>query len=118
MMATSGSGSVSYFYAVRVDSGNARLIFTVSASGVCSFSSISPNGQDLAFSLTPFSGITQIWKLDLIGGAAAQLTEDGGDFAGWSPGGSKIVYTRTTFGDGALWIMNKDGSGKRRLTSP
>jgi len=118
MMVTSGNGTVSYFYAVRRDSGNVRLISTVSAAGVCSFSSISSDGQELLFSLTPFNGITQIWKVDLTGSGAQQLTEDGGDFAAWSPDGSKIVYTRTTFGDGALWVMNKDGSGKRRLTSP
>lgn len=118
MQVTSGGGTIASFYAVHRDSGTNRLVFTISAGGVCSFSSISPSGQELLFSLTPFTGVTQIWKVDMVANSSQQLTEDGGDFATWSPDGSKIVYTRITFGDGALWIMNRDGTGKRRLTSP
>ncbi|MER3524356.1 MAG: hypothetical protein C4326_09885 [Ignavibacteria bacterium] len=51
-------------------------------------------------------------------GQLSQLTVDGGDYPAWSPDGTRIVYTRTSAGDGGLWIMNADGSGARRLTSP
>jgi len=47
-----------------------------------------------------------------------RLTDDGGDYPAWSPDGKMIVYTRTTAGDGGLWIMNAEGGGKRRLTRP
>ncbi|MBI3005790.1 MAG: PD40 domain-containing protein [Ignavibacteriales bacterium] len=118
MMATSGGGTVSTFYAVHRDSGTVRQLSTVSGGGYCDFPKISPGGSEVVFSLTPFSGITQIWKVDIVSGGAQQLTQDGGDFASWSPDGNRIVYTRTTYGDGALWVMNADGSGKTRLTTP
>jgi len=118
MQTLSGSGTIASFYAIHRDSGTARLFYTVSSSGVCSFSSISPNGQELLFSLTPFTGATQIWRVDMTANTSQQLSDDGGDFASWSPNGSKIVFTRIAFEDGGLWIVNKDGTGKRRLTTP
>jgi len=112
------SGSTFYFYAVRTDSGNARQLFALNAVGDISFASISPTGQEIVFTLATFNDLTQIWKIDLVGGVLSKLTDDGGDFAAWSPDGKKIAYTRTALGDGALWVMNRDGSGKKRVTSP
>lgn len=112
------SPPVYYFYAVRTDTSSFRSMFTLTSSDYCSFSSISPNGNELIFSLTPSNDYTQIWRADMTSRQLSKLTDDGGDFAAWSPDGSKIVYTRTQYGDGGLWIMNADGSGKRRLTSP
>ncbi len=109
-----------YFYAVRADSGNIRLLLSFTSSEEISFSSISPNGTEISFTVLPttFIGYTQIWKVNMQSNQFIQLTNDGGDFAAWRSDGSKIVYTRTQYGDGGLWIMNADGSGKRRLTSP
>jgi Tol biopolymer transport system component len=112
------NGSTFSFYAVRTDSGYVRQLFVINAVGDISFSSISPGGQEILFTLATLNDLTQIWKIDLTTGTLSKLTDDGGDFAAWSPDGSKIAYTRTAFGDGALWIMNKDGTGKRRLTNP
>ncbi len=118
LMVPSSTSPVYFFYAVRVDSASNRLLISISTNDDLSFASVSPTGQHLIFTLSPYSDIAGIWKADLSNGAAVKLTVDGGDFASWSPDGSKIVYTRTQSGDGALWIMNSDGSGKRRLTSP
>ncbi|MEK6566034.1 MAG: hypothetical protein AABZ41_04930 [Bacteroidota bacterium] len=118
LMVPSSTSPVYFFYAVRVDSASNRLLISISTNDDLSFASISPSGQHLIFTLSPYNDIAGIWKADLSNGAAVKLTVDGGDFASWSPDGSKIVYTRTQAGDGALWIMSSDGTGKRRLTSP
>lgn len=118
IMVPSFSAPVYFFYAVRVDSGLYRSLISISTNDDLSFASVSPTGQHLIFTLSPYNDLAGIWKADLSNGAAVKLTVDGGDFASWSPDGSKIVYTRTQSGDGALWIMNSDGTEKRRLTSP
>lgn len=43
------------------------------------------------------------------------LTGSQSDYACWSPDGNKIAYTNTN-GDGRIWMMKKDGTGKRKLT--
>ena len=35
----------------------------------------------------------------------------------WSPDGSKLAYTLSTGGNQEIYVMNKDGSGARRLTT-
>ena len=95
-----------------------RTIHTFTSGSDCAFASISPNGNAIAYSLKPANDYAQVWKFDLSGAGHTRLTDDGGDFPAWSPDGSRIVYTRTQTGDGGLWIMNADGTGKRRLTTP
>jgi Tol biopolymer transport system component len=115
------NGNVYVFYALSADSLHWRTLLTFLAPGICGYASVSPAGlteQEIVFSLSPSAGYTQIWKVSVASGAMTQLTSDGGDFPAWSPDGSKIVYTRTQKGDGGLWIMNADGSGKHRLTTP
>lgn len=34
----------------------------------------------------------------------------------WSFDGSRIIYTNCTKNDGRIWIMNKDGSGRRKIS--
>lgn len=115
-------GSAIYgFYAMRADSVVWRSLLTIVAPGLCTTPSVSPAGtteKEIVFSLTQSVGYTELWKVDLSSGNVTQLTDDGGDYPAWSPDGTKIVYTRTQQGDGGLWIMNADGSGKHRLTTP
>jgi Tol biopolymer transport system component len=119
-----GGGNVGYvynFYRVTVDTLDFRSLYTLTTFDECMFTAVSPRGtteQEIVMSRTPYNDYTQVWKLNLTTGGWFQLTGDGGDFPAWSPDGTRIVYTRTYTGDGALWIMNADGSGKRRLTSP
>ena len=118
---TSSSQSATFaFYAV-VDSLSWRTLYTFSSSSTFTYCSVSPRGsteEEIAYCMKPSNDYTQVWKVTLNTGLSTQLTTDGGDFAAWSPDGSKIVYTRTQNGDGGLWIMNSDGSGKHRLTPP
>jgi Tol biopolymer transport system component len=116
-----GSQGNSYtFYAVQ-DSANWRPLSSFVTSSTCTYSSASPKGTGvgtIAFSLKSTNEYTQVWTQTVATGARIQVTVDGGDGASWSPDGSRIVYTRTIPGDGGLWIMNADGSGKHRLTNP
>ena len=57
-----------------------------------------------------------IWKINLLTNSLTQITSEGGNSPAYSPEGDKIVYTNTNINEGGLWIMNRDGSGKQRLT--
>lgn len=115
------AGIVYAFYARDVDSLHWRTLLTFLSPDYCTYPSVSPAGtteKEIVFSLVPYAGYTELWKIDIASGNVTQMTDDGGDYPSWSPDGSKMVYTRTQAGDGGLWIMNADGSGKHRLTSP
>ena len=112
-----GTGVLVYYF-VGVDP-TTRLSRTIGAFATvsdCGFSRISPDGNTILYSLKRPDDYVQIWSYDILRSQHKQLTTDGGDFAAWSPDGKKIVYTRTQAGDGTLWVMNPDGSGKRQLT--
>jgi len=104
--------------AITVSTGEHRTLYSFGSSDICGFGSISPTGERYVFSVQPEKGLAQIWTVDLATSTPTRLTSDGGDYPAWSPDGTMIVYTRTAQGDGALWMMRADGSGKRRLTSP
>ncbi len=111
------TGGVIYtFLAVTPSTQAVRVISSFMTISECGFSRISPNGNTIIYSLTRPDDHVQIWAYDISLVQHKQLTNDGGDFAAWSPDGKKIVYTRTQEGDGALWIMNADGTNKHRLT--
>lgn len=113
------SGYMAYsFVAVTVSPLSTRVIGSFSAAAECGFSSIRPTGTDIVFGVVPPYDYTQIWIYNISQNRHSRLTDDGGDYPAWSPDGARIVYTRTQQGDGGLWIMNADGTGKRRLTKP
>ena len=111
------SGYTAYaFIAIDPVTTTARLITSFSAAADCGFCSMSPKATDIVYGVLPSNDYSEIYKYNLSLNSNAKLTDDGGDYPAWSPNGSEIVYTRTQQGDGGLWIMNADGSGKRRLT--
>ncbi|MBM4162655.1 MAG: hypothetical protein FJ217_16350 [Ignavibacteria bacterium] len=114
----SGSGLIYRFLGVDVANLSTRTFSAFSSSADCGFASISPLGNAIVYGLKPADNLAQVWKFDVATNRHVQLTDDGGDYPAWGPGGAKIVYTRTAARDGGLWIMNSDGSGKRRLTKP
>ena len=59
--------------------------------------------------------IPGIWIMDANGANVRKLI-DRGEYACWSPDGTKIVYSDNRKENGRLWIANADGSGKRQLT--
>jgi Tol biopolymer transport system component len=111
------SGYTAYaFIAIDPSTTNARLITSFTAAANCGFCSVSPKATDIVYGALPSNDYSEIYKFNLSSNSHASLTSDGGDYPAWSPDGTRIVYTRTQQGDGGLWIMNADGSGKRRLT--
>jgi Tol biopolymer transport system component len=114
----SGGTTVYSFLAIDVNSLSVRTLATFGSASDCAFVSVRPDGSAILYGLKPPDDLAQVWKYVSAGNRHIRLTDDGGDNPAWSPDGSKIVYTRTAKGDGGLWIMNADGSGKRRLTQP
>ena len=111
------SGYVSYaFFALTVSTASTRVIGSFSAAADCGFCTIRPSATDIAYAIVPPTDYTQIWIYNIAQNLHTRLTDDGGNYPAWSPDGSRIVYTRSQQGDGGLWIMNADGTGKRRLT--
>lgn len=72
----------------------------------------SPDGKTIAF--TRFSGTDPRGSIALLDLATGAITSLGyGMDPAWSPDGSKLVYAES---DG-LFVMNRDGSGRTRLTT-
>jgi TolB protein len=121
MTSASASPNADYFFE-SVDSTGAgrQTLYQRRAASDLGFSSMNQAGTHFVFSARPFdrSNAAQIVRVNVNTAQTVQLTIDGGDFPAWSPDGSKIVFTRTAWGDGGLWIMNADGSDKHRLTQP
>jgi Tol biopolymer transport system component len=93
----------------------------------------SPDGSTIVFSRAPEAapdGHVHLWRMNADGTDLEQLTEDEGDDfdAQWSPDGTQILFRRTPDGRRpgaggiefyevpAIFVMNADGSGLRRLS--
>ena len=78
---------------------------------------VSPDEEEILFSASYGSPPQMnIWKIVLQTGDMIQMTYEGGTCPSYNPTGGKIVYTNTNINEGGIWIMNKDGSNKQRLT--
>jgi TolB protein len=81
----------------------------------------SPDGNRIAF-VAVRDRYFDIHVMNADGANQANLTRSPGvhdrDFA-WSPDGTKLAFVRDhDTGDGEVYVMNSDGTGKERLTSP
>lgn len=78
---------------------------------------VSPDEEEILFAASYGSPPQMnIWKIVLQTGEMFQMTYEGGSCPSYNPAGDKIVYTNTNINEGGIWIMNKDGSNKQRLT--
>lgn len=123
LFVTSTSTVSDYVYSfdtIDTTGGQRQTLFQLRTSADCAFSSMNSAGTHLVFAARPIDGSnrSQIVLANLSTLQHTQLTFDGGDYPAWSPDGSRIVYTRSYEGDGGLWVMDADGSDKRRLTQP
>jgi Tol biopolymer transport system component len=66
-----------------------------------------------------FDNFDDVWTIDADGTDLARLTHSPGpDFdPSWSPGGPKIAFRRERGGEPEIWVMNAEGTGRRRLTA-
>src|SRR5881396_3131554 len=84
-----------------------------------------PGGNGIiAYQHTTESGVEQadVFTIRPDGTGRRQLTDtpNRNEFGpAWDPAGSRIAFwrTRAPFGPGSIWVMDADGSSKRRLTS-
>ncbi|MHB8132173.1 MAG: TolB family protein [Mobilitalea sp.] len=78
---------------------------------------VSPDEQEILFAASYGAPpVINIWKINLQNGEMIQMTFDGGNCPAYNPAGHKIVYTNTNIKEGGLWIMNRNGSNKQKLT--
>ncbi|MDT8401733.1 MAG: S9 family peptidase [Bacteroidales bacterium] len=76
----------------------------------------SPDGQTVLFTLTDYrladeARRTNIFSIPSDGGEIKQLTDEGGNSPSWIMDGDKVAFASR----GALWTMNPDGSGKKKV---
>ena len=81
----------------------------------------SPDGKGLAFSAA-VSGISQIYAVDLGSRAVTQLTHETATSLvtdpAWSPDGKLLAYSAEEDRQNQLFVIQADGSGRRRLSPP
>jgi Tol biopolymer transport system component len=99
-------------------------VVDLGAPGECA--TWSPDSSRIAYCSHPGDGNWAVWVMDADGSNRRQLTHPAlippagahGDYPGaWSPDGEQIVYSSEVDGDRELFLMNADGSNKRRLTN-
>ena len=80
----------------------------------------SPDGRLIAYRRNPArSDDSDILVVRASGGTPTNLTRSPGvaDWSpAWSPSGRRLAYFSMQGGGRDLWVMNRDGTGKRRLT--
>ena len=108
------------FRTISLADSQETIQFSFFSDALAGFSSFNNDGTAILMSVKPpdLRGLSQIVVGSLVDITLSQLTVDGGDYPAWSPDGTKIVYMRSALGDGGLWIMNANGLGKHRLTTP
>ena len=82
---------------------------------------VSPDGKHIAFNSVR-GGEWHIYVFTLESGILKQLTNDGDVAAslgmGWSPDSKQLVYEREGPNGNTIWIMNADGTRKKRVSPP
>ena len=120
--------NASAIYSVRADGGQVRLLRRIPprfpGGGTADWS---PDGRRILFTTYCFYGGcggpatgAQLFTMNPDGGQLRQVTHVAGNAyqPGWSPDGTKIVFTRNRVADGPsdIFTINADGSKLRRLT--
>jgi eukaryotic-like serine/threonine-protein kinase len=80
---------------------------------------VSPDGQQVAFTSTR-SGEHEVWRADLSGGNAVQLTSmrSNPGWPRWSPDGKLIAFhTIGVGGNGDVWVVPAEGGQPRNVTA-
>jgi TolB protein len=110
-------------YIMSMDGNGKKLIIE---DGCCPV--ISPDGKTIAYISTKINGSRQIFTADITGERIEQLTSsvspriypgwspEGNHSPVWTPDGEKIVYVSWENELPDIYIMDRDGTNKKRLT--
>jgi Tol biopolymer transport system component len=71
----------------------------------------SPSGRKIAF----VQGYSQLMAMSANGSDMRRLAE--GEEPAWSPDGMRIAYSEGEGSTGAIWVMNANGTGKRKAAT-
>lgn len=76
---------------------------------------ISPDGSTVVF-MSNRAGNWEIYRVDITGENLQALTSDSSSdgLPTWSPDGTKIAFVSNRDGEWSVWVMNPDGTSKRR----
>jgi Tol biopolymer transport system component len=83
--------------------------------GILKAPEISPDGKWIIFNRGTPDEKEQIWIMERDGNSAHKIYDRGWDPT-WSPDGSQILFASDKDGSNQLYVINRDGSGLRRLT--
>jgi len=77
----------------------------------------SPARQEIVFTSNRAGGAPDLWLLNLETNEQRQLTSDPGIdwMPTFSPDGNQIAFVSDRSGTDSIWLMNRDGSGARKL---
>ena len=100
----------------RVDAGGGQAQRLTARSERVSHPAISPDGQQVAFSLTGQAG-TDVWLMSLSGGQPWRLSFEGSaQVAAWSPDGEVVYASSHAIGPNWRWLLRavNPETGERR----
>jgi Tol biopolymer transport system component/DNA-binding winged helix-turn-helix (wHTH) protein len=80
---------------------------------------LSPDGRDLAYHAPGDSGAIATWRIPLSGGEPVRVTPSShsAGYPAWSPDGRRLAVEVADGRSTQVWVINRDGSGFRALTS-
>jgi len=131
----SEAGATEQVFVVNIETGESQRL--TSFVGYNAYPEWSPDSKKIMYLRVPpeywwmpssldYDEGYDVWVVDIDGSNEKQLTDipKNWEAGGWSPDGSKIVYTsckKSSMGVGetqeiGIWIMNADGSDKKLLT--
>jgi Tol biopolymer transport system component/DNA-binding winged helix-turn-helix (wHTH) protein len=80
---------------------------------------LSPDGRDLAYHLTGVRGGLSAWIVPVAGGTPTRLAppDVSAGYPAWSRDGKRLAIEVEHAGKTQIWVVNRDGTGLRQLTS-
>ena len=111
--ASSRRGNTDIYVIDVDDTGERRL---TSGRGDETLPAWSPDGDTIAF--VRFQDNSDVYLMDADGGRERPLTRERTEETApaWSPDGAKIAYTRDLGNGEEIFVVNRDGTARRRLT--
>ncbi|GAF76791.1 unnamed protein product, partial [marine sediment metagenome] len=103
---------------VSIDLKTGKREVVSSFPGLNAFPAISPDGKEIALSLSK-DGTVDIYRMRLDGGKPIRLTRSPGGVASspcWSPDGKKIAFVSNAHGTAQIYVMDRDGKNKKHLS--